>query len=67
MRQIISIHAPRTGSDEPNLYIYLLLSTISIHAPRTGSDLQLFAEFFFKFVFQSTLPARGATISLILY
>ena len=26
-----------------------------------GERLQLFAEFFFKFVFQSTLPARGAT------
>ncbi len=39
---------------------------ISIHAPRTGSDLQLFAEFFFKFVFQSTLPARGATDTTLL-
>ena len=33
----ISIHAPRTGSDEfdPTFYRYKL---ISIHAPRTGSD-----------------------------
>ena len=35
---IISIHAPRTGSD--TLYRYLMLAyIISIHAPRTGSDV----------------------------
>ena len=31
-----------------------------------GERLQLFAEFFFKFVFQSTLPARGATDAAII-
>ena len=34
---------------------------ISIHAPRTGSDLQRRAEIADVVVFQSTLPARGAT------
>ena len=33
----ISIHAPRTGSDERVAEI-LCISKISIHAPRTGSD-----------------------------
>ena len=33
----ISIHAPRTGSDE-HLRRYIILCDISIHAPRTGSD-----------------------------
>ena len=35
----ISIHAPRTGSDQKLLRI-LGIETISIHAPRTGSDLR---------------------------
>ena len=57
---IISIHAPRTGSDAP-LCDGVAVGGISIHAPRTGSDaISLYcgnsvAEF------QSTLPARGAT------
>ena len=59
----ISIHAPRTGSDRQAASMNVSVQ-ISIHAPRTGSDLQLFAEFFFKFVFQSTLPARGATVGM---
>ena len=36
----ISIHAPRTGSDDVVVAPRLFLN-ISIHAPRTGSDLQL--------------------------
>ena len=41
----ISIHAPRTGSDD-FLVIFRVACCISIHAPRTGSDLEvLFAEF----------------------
>ena len=35
---IISIHAPRMGSDIPKSMIYLR-HEISIHAPRMGSDL----------------------------
>ena len=34
---LISIHAPRTGSD-PNDPVDALFPDISIHAPRTGSD-----------------------------
>ena len=34
----ISIHAPRTGSDSPEL-MEVLKYGISIHAPRTGSDM----------------------------
>ena len=58
---MISIHAPREGSDD---FVNSLLGatvSISIHAPREGSDGmtddddQRFLEF------QSTLPARGAT------
>ena len=56
----ISIHAPRTGSD-------LLIGAgsfslgISIHAPRTGSDLSQDTSSHAPPLFQSTLPARGAT------
>ena len=34
----ISIHAPRTGSDDFSGEPFLIMSSISIHAPRTGSD-----------------------------
>ena len=34
----ISIHAPRTGSDDNPPDDDLLAEVISIHAPRTGSD-----------------------------
>ena len=55
----ISIHAPRTGSDNLCGGNYLQIRGISIHAPRTGSD-NLYGELV-TLVFQSTLPARGAT------
>ena len=35
--ELISIHAPRTGSDETGAK-YNSYEIISIHAPRTGSD-----------------------------
>ena len=35
--ETISIHAPRTGSDDL-LNLFLRAVNISIHAPRTGSD-----------------------------
>ena len=56
----ISIHAPRTGSDvlATNLSH---LEFISIHAPRTGSDGRSSSSTMSPLVFQSTLPARGAT------
>ena len=58
---MISIHAPRTGSD---LACPVLLAdpAISIHAPRTGSDAPATAHCRWHPAFQSTLPARGATV-----
>ena len=38
---------------------------ISIHAPRTGSDLRSLTSTASKVIFQSTLPARGATAVLV--
>ena len=38
------------------------LDTISIHAPRTGSDTVVFSDLLELAPFQSTLPARGATL-----
>ena len=35
---LISIHAPRTGSDAQRRLFRLRHLIISIHAPRTGSD-----------------------------
>ena len=71
----ISIHAPRTGSDEiPSASPSA--ATISIHAPRTGSDHPRWEFFQADNIsihaprtgsdgsgggLQSTLPARGAT------
>ena len=59
--QGISIHAPRTGSDKANGHSQFKQS-ISIHAPRTGSDVVGHAQKVFALAFQSTLPARGATL-----
>ena len=59
----ISIHAPRTGSDacwKPTESA----TRISIHAPRTGSDVP-FHLIQQHHQFQSTLPARGATSSIL--
>ena len=36
--ELISIHAPRTGSDRPAPHYRTTCVEISIHAPRTGSD-----------------------------
>ena len=43
----------------------LLYTQISIHAPRTGSDTAPHQQTRRHPAFQSTLPARGATIHLI--
>ena len=56
----ISIHAPRTGSDK-SAKTERGITMISIHAPRTGSDCPPFTIGDFIHLFQSTLPARGAT------
>ena len=57
----ISIHAPRTGSDVTFCPVAIARS-ISIHAPRTGSDGITRHVLFVRKRFQSTLPARGATL-----
>ena len=59
----ISIHAPREGSDDSCPICQAAAWHISIHAPREGSDhLILFSRSSAE-PFQSTLPARGATLS----
>ena len=57
----ISIHAPRAGRD---LYasLYKDIHKISIHAPRAGRDAHGLAADGVAGIFQSTRPARGATI-----
>ena len=56
----ISIHAPRMGSDKA-LKNTPSVAKISIHAPRMGSDFSVTFLIFLIFLFQSTLPAWGAT------
>ena len=56
----ISIHAPRMGSDM-QVKVADANINISIHAPRMGSDFVMFNFSSSGFVFQSTLPAWGAT------
>ena len=60
---VISIHAPRTGSDAIKSGVFAPLR-ISIHAPRTGSDIAMLPITRGVVKFQSTLPARGATLFL---
>ena len=40
------------------------LQRISIHAPREGSDIQIAWKMYPLLLFQSTLPARGATANV---
>ena len=57
----ISIHTPREGSDV--LYSSRsVVRVISIHTPREGSDFLPAVQLVDKRQFQSTLPARGATL-----
>ena len=58
---LISIHAPRTGSDYLVRRLLRIHEAISIHAPRTGSDSILKNDMPEQMLFQFTLPARGAT------
>ena len=58
----ISIHAPREGSDIVEK-IKGIFKFISIHAPREGSDTRRPYRHGDRQIFQSTLPARGATVS----
>ena len=47
------------------VYPLTFTQSISIHAPRTGSDGHHNGKGFYQVTFQSTLPARGATIFAI--
>ena len=58
---MISIHAPREGSDRACGYP-LRCSIISIHAPREGSDAVSMVSVCPFGIFLSTLPVRGATV-----
>ena len=57
----ISIHAPLTGSDDDLPAVTGYADAISIHAPLTGSDGWKVWPCQWRWVFQSTLPLRGAT------
>ena len=59
-RNRVSIHAPRAGSDSQGLFEHVC-PLVSIHAPRAGSDYIVTANRHCTRLFQSTLPARGAT------
>ena len=60
---VISIHAPREGSDHFLMGQAGDHRPISIHAPREGSDEGHAVPVVVKNIFQSTLPVRGATLS----
>jgi len=57
----VSIHAPREGSDSAITGAAGRPRQVSIHAPREGSDWVTHEIYYHNTVFQSTLPARGAT------
>ena len=61
-RVVISIHAPREGGDDMTFVVERLSSSISIHAPREGGDDHEAFYQYRKSEFQSTPPARGATL-----
>ncbi len=57
----ISIHAPREGCDATDP-VAQDMTEISIHAPREGCDSMFTRSMFSSRKFQSTHPARGATV-----
>ena len=59
--RMISIHAPREGSDLGCTFLIGAMVAISIHAPREGSDCRTWYMDLSNGRFLSTLPARGAT------
>ena len=63
---IISIHAPREGGDY-HLPPFLAGFLISIHAPREGGDCAKGWAMMVTSKFQSTPPARGATLQTNFY
>ena len=58
----ISIHAPREGSDAPGPPSTRWRSNFNPRSPRGERPISCF-NFFILFLFQSTLPARGATLA----
>ena len=58
----ISIHAPREGGDVKMTGGIVRWAKISIHAPREGGDWQHEPVLYGFLQFQSTPPARGATL-----
>ena len=60
-KELISIHAPRVGSDFSFFCHHANGGAISIHAPRVGSDVVLDDLHGHAAGFQSTLPVWGAT------
>ena len=57
----ISIHAPREGGDTFDIQVDDITG-ISIHAPREGGDSRRVIFRPLSEIFQSTPPARGATV-----
>ena len=58
----ISIHAPREGGDVCSLIVPGDVAGISIHAPARGGDARPWNCNSYQPLFQSTPPARGATL-----
>ena len=58
----ISIHAPREGGDGHITQNSSNNRLISIHAPREGGDPMIVPVLMVLLLFQSTPPARGATL-----
>ena len=63
-RTLISIHAPREGGDHGGRE-YVRQAGISIHAPREGGDSVCCLLRRNEKRFQSTPPARGATVYMV--
>ena len=61
----ISIHAPREGGDAEDLDQEETGNDISIHAPREGGDRMMQGIMDGLNLFQSTPPARGATVPFL--
>ena len=63
----ISIHTPHAGSDQFAIHINIMPFCISIHTPHAGSDTATSTTALIPPKFQSTLPMRGATVSLTVF
>ena len=61
--KFISIHAPREGCDALAAFQHAGGHVISIHAPREGCDEWISVKERLPEEFQSTHPARGATVA----